>query len=208
MVDRPYYSRTYPIKNTKRKQGSKSRNSTGQARRLSDGPSYRGQQRTTLKLEGISQLLSTTITTGLIAGTYLVEAADIASFATRFGNTFDEYRILGADITVTPITASTGVSRFWFDEKSSATPTFNDSRERTVVTLPNSNANARSCRKMTWRARDLLDLQYTSIATTSVNPVTFKIYTDNGNYGAPATVTQLWLVESELMLEFRGIASS
>jgi len=60
---------------------------------------------------------------------------------------------------------------------------------------------------MRWRAKDLLDLQYTAIGTVST-PVTFKTYTDLANYGAPAAVTNLWLLEPDFIMEFRGIKSS
>jgi len=178
------------------------------SQRLPDSNSYAGQQKSLLRLEGVPQLLSTTTGTGVISDTYIVEAQDILAFATRFGNTFDEYRILGADIKVTCTAVSTGVSKFWFDEKSNAVPTLNESQERTVNALPNNSSNSKSCKVFRWRARDLLDLQFSPISTLTVNPVTFKIYTNNANYGAPTSVTPLWLVESVLLMEFRGIASS
>jgi hypothetical protein len=191
---------------TKSKRG-KSRGFTPR-RELSDGSAYAGQQKVTLRLESGALLLSTTITTGVISSAYPVEASEIVGFATRFGSTFDEYRILGADVRVTPVSASTGVSKMWFDEKSPSAPTSNESQERTVVPLANTNAMASSRKTFRWRARDLLDLQYTAIGTTSVNPVSFKVYTDNALYGAPVAVTNLWLIEPVMIIEFRGLKST
>jgi len=173
---------------------------------LSDGPAYAGQQKIRLRLPSIPGLLATTITTGVIANSYELSTANIVSFAARFGSTFDEYRILGADVAITPVTASVGVSVHLFDEKSTAAPTQADSQERIGLRLANTNANAKSKTTMRWRARDLLDLEYTAIGTTTT-PCTFKTYTDLAVWGAPVAVTNLWLVEPTLIVEFRGIKS-
>lgn len=188
--------------------GRKSSKRGQPSQRLPDSNSYAGQQVARLRLDGVPQLLSTTTGTGVINDVYQVEVNQILAFATRFGNTFDEYRILGADIKVTCTASSTGISKFWFDEKSPNTPTVNESQERTVVALPNNSSNSKACRTFRWRARDLLDLQFSPIGALTVNPVTFKIYTNNANYGSPTTVTSLWVVESVLIVEFRGINSS
>jgi hypothetical protein len=174
---------------------------------LTDSQSYPGQQVVKLKLTGVPNLVSTTVTTGVIAATYQVQAADITNFATRFGNAFDEYRILGCDINVRPVNSASGVSAMFFDEKSQAAPTLADASERTLSLHTNSNASSQSVIVHRWRARDLLDLEYTAISTTTVIPVTFKIYTDTANYAAPIVVTAVWLVEPSLYIEFRGIKS-
>lgn len=173
---------------------------------LSDSPSYRGQQTFKAKLFGPPNVLTTTVTTGVISSAVAISTAQITSFATRFGSTFDEYRILGANIQIRPLTVSTGVTRFWFNEKSATAPAANDSFERTGITLDNTNANSKSNTTMTWRARDLLDLQYTPIGTAST-PAYFDVYTNNGNWGAPVTATALWIYDMELLIEFRGINS-
>ncbi len=177
------------------------------ARELSDTDAYVGQQRSTLRLEGTPQLLSTTVTTGVIANVTTLGPVNITGFATRFGSTFDEYRILGADIRITPVSASAGVSKCWIDEKSNSTPTANESQERTSWPLANTNANSKSQTIVKWRARDLLDLQYTSVGSNS-QPAYFKLYTDSATWGAPIVVTQLWLIEPTFIVEFRGIKST
>lgn len=175
---------------------------------MSDGPAYAGQQRTTLKLECAAILLSTTVTTGVISNSQIVQAAQIVNFASRFGSTFDEYRILSAKFRITPVSQTTGVTKLWFDEKSGSNPTSNEAQERTCNVLSNTNAADKSHTTMIWRARDLLDLQYTSTGTTTSNPVSFKVYTDTATFGAPIVVTPVWLVEPVLTVEFRGIKSS
>ncbi len=181
-------------------------------RTLSDGPAYSGQYKARMTLPGIPFLLSTTVTTGVIASVTNLQVYEnggfgVQGFTTRFGSTFDEYRILGANVKVRPVSASTGVSVMSFDEKSSSAPTANSAMERVGLRLPNTNANNKSCVVMRWRARDLLDLQYTAIGTL-VTPCYFKVYTDLATWGAPAAVTPLWLVEPEFLVEFRGLKST
>jgi len=174
---------------------------------LGDGPAYAGQQHVRLRLEGTPALLTTTITTGVIASATQINIAGLTGFAARFGSTFDEYRILGADVRVTPVSASSGVSKMWFDEKGSSAPTANEAQERTAVPLANTNAMASSRKTMRWRARDLLDLQYAPIGTGGT-PVTFKVYTDLATWGAPIAATNIWLVEPVYIFEFRGLKST
>jgi hypothetical protein len=150
---------------------------------------------------------TTTVTTGVLAQSYAVSTAAITSFATRFGTTFDEYRILGVKMRVRPINVASGVSVMFFDEKATGAPTLPNAQERTLSLFPNTNASSQDIITLVWRARDLLDLQYTAIGTV-VQPVTFKGYTDSTNYGAPIAATPIWLVEPEFEFEFRGIAST
>jgi hypothetical protein len=159
-----------------------------------------------MSLTGFNSLVSTTVTTGVIANTYQMSTAGIESFAARFGSTFDEYRILRVDVRVRPVNAASGVSAMFFDEKSTSAPTLADAGEKTLSLFPNTNSAQRTQIMMRWRARDLLDLQYTAIGA-SATPVTFKIYTDTANFGAPAAVTPVWLVEPLFHFEFRGIKS-
>jgi hypothetical protein len=153
---------------------------------------------------GASGILSTTVTTGVIANSQGLSIADINTFSTRFGNTFDEYRILGVNVKIRPLADSTGITQLFFDEKSSAAPTVAESYNRTRLTLPNTNAQSKSFTVLRWRARDLLDLEYQPIGTT-FTPVYFKTYTDTANFAAPAVVTPLWFYEYDFIMEFRGI---
>jgi hypothetical protein len=174
-------------------------------RELSDSLSYAGQQHAVFQITASPSLQSTTITSGVIAFDYPVQTGNIANWASRFAGTFDEYRILGCTIRVRPVGSSTGVSAMWFDEKVASAPTLTEAQERNLSLFSNSNAAAKSFVTMRWNARDLLDLQYSAVSATTVTPVTFKIYTDTANYGAPAAVTAVWLCEPVFTIEFRGI---
>jgi len=171
-----------------------------------EASSYQGQQKTVLQLFGASSLLATS-GGGTINQAIQVANTLITAFSSRFSNTFDEYRILGCTFKVQSVSAPGGLTAFWYDEKSTSAPTLNNAQERTIMSvLPNNDANARSYGTFTWKAKDLLDLQYTSVAT-SVTPVTFKVYTDTANYASPAS-TNIWFIQPVLTVEFRGIASN
>lgn len=173
---------------------------------LSDSPAYPGQVVVKATLPGTSTKLTTTVTTGVIASALQVSSAQLLGFATRFGSTFDEYRIIGVDAVVSPLAATAGVLKCWFDEKSTSAPTANESLERTAISVLLNNAMGTS-KSLRWRARDLLDLQYTAIGS-AVTPVTFKQYTDNANWGSSAVVTDVAVVQFKCHLEFRGLKST
>ncbi len=155
-----------------------------------------------------AQLLSTIVTTGQIAQPILIQPQTLVDdWVARFQSTFDEYRVVRAVIRIRPVSSSSGVTKFWFDEKTTSAPTQTQSYERYTMTVVNNNANSRGVIVMTWVPHDLLDLQFTAI-TTAVTPVTFKVYTDNAAYGSPITATPLWLIEPMLTVEFRGLKST
>ncbi len=194
-------------KNSNKRKSSRKGGQLSVRRQLSDGPAYAGQQRAILQLEAAPTLLTTTVTTGVIASVYTISSAAITGFSTRFGSTFDEYRILLCRFRITPVTASTGVSKMWFDEKSSSAPTVNESLERTSIPFANTNASSKSSKIMIWSARDLLDLQYIPIGTSTAVAY-HKVYTDAGNWGAPIAATAIWIIEPVITVEFRGIKST
>jgi len=174
---------------------------------LTDQASYAGLQRTRLTIPGTPVLLSTTVTTGLIASTQAVQKTSISSFATRFATTYDEYRFVGCNYKCRAVGANPGIGVVWFDEKSNANPTLAESQERIGRRFPFNSGNGKSDFVMRWRANDLVDLQWSAIATTQT-PAYFKVYTDNANYGASITATPYLLIEPEYIVEFRGLQGS
>jgi hypothetical protein len=195
------------IQNKKASRVPSKRSQMSIARTLSDGPAYAGQQKVILRLPSTSGLFSTAATTGIIALTSPLGTAAIAGFTTRFASTFDEYRILGIAIKIRAVAQSTGITNFFLDEKNPSAPTSLDAQERIALRLPNSNANSASFKTMMWRARDLLDLEYSTI-TTATTPVFFKVYTDAPTFGSPIVATPLFIVEYDYTVEFRGLKSA
>jgi hypothetical protein len=175
---------------------------------LGDSQAYKDQGLHRIKLKGLTQLYSTTVTSGVIANSYSINASsNVTGFSTRFASTFDEYRIIKAIMKIRPCSASTGLTRFFFDELSGTNPTQNDALERVGIELCNSNANSSSTKEMHWSPRDLDDQNFVA-TTASVTPCYLKIYTDAAVFGAPATVTPLWLISQNLTVEFRGLKST
>lgn len=177
-------------------------------RSLNDGPAYLGQKKFIVNLPGVPTILSTTITTGVVQGLFAcgnVIANNVQGFSTRFGSTFDEYRILKVNYQLTPLAQSTGLAVCFFDEKLNANPTANESQERSAVRMPLSNTRAPM--HMTWKAKDLLDLQYTAIGV-DVAPAFFKVYSSNALWGSSVAATQVLLVEPSFQIEFRGLKST
>jgi len=171
-----------------------------------ESQAYKGQQKAVLMLTGASSLLATS-GGGTIAQAIQIASSLITGFSTRFGNSFDEYRILSCKVHVCSVSGGSGLSAFWFDEKSTSSPTLNNAQERTILDiLVNNCANSKSSKTFSWRARDLLDLNYTPIGT-AVTPVTFKVYTDSANYDAGVS-QNTWFIQPELLIEFRGISSN
>jgi len=154
-------------------------------------------------LPGLPVKETTTVTTGVIASTYRVYSSTIASFATRFGSTFVEYRIVKAVATLRLFSSTNpGVIQCWFDEQSNATPTSAEAKERYISSVSASAIDTRP--KWTWTAGDPQDLAYQPIGTV-FNPVTFKFYTDNSNFGSSVVATDYFEVEMGLRFQFRGL---
>lgn len=147
--------------------------------------------------------LTTTVTSGLIANAIPIVSTAIASFATRFGSTFVEYRMVQAKMEVRMFSSNNpGVLQFWFDEKSASNPTLVEAAERYVMSINASDITSKKF--LTWTARDPLDLEYTAI-TSSVTPVTFKTYTNNANFGSSIVATDYCEVEGAVRFQFRGL---
>jgi hypothetical protein len=194
-----------------KKRGRKGANVTGIPRSVmnreqsfSDGNSYSGIQRTVLRLPASPILYTTTVTTGVISSSYNIVGSQIGDFTTRFASTFDEYRILGVDFMIRPVTpGASGITVFALDEQVPGALTLQSSQERVGKRLPNGSVSARPV-SMRFRTTSISELNYVSTGSyTYIGQL--GIYTDATNYGSPVTVTPLWLVEPTFIVEFRGI---
>jgi len=158
-------------------------------------------------MDGIPVIVTTTITTGVAAVPYEADVVStVLGYGTRFSATFQEKRLIKCRFKVTMLTVSTGLLVSLFDEKVVSAPTANQSKEMDVLSrVPITNAIP--ARSYTWRARDIDDLGFDPVATAST-PVTFKVYTDNANWGAPIAVTQVAIIEPTFWVQFRGLKST
>jgi len=148
-----------------------------------------------------------TVASGLLAAVAPVNTNVIPNFSTRFGALFQEYRILGAHITirqsVVPTGTISGVTTFFLDEKSGAAPTASNALDRPRIEAANQLDNSDKVHSIKWVANDLLDLDYTAIGTL-YTPVWMKVYTDITNFGSAATTTVGWIVSGAVRVELRG----
>lgn len=172
--------------------------------RNSTAVSYAGDKAYSVYLPCGPNILSTTVTTGIIASVQPVDITQVASFAARFGSTFDEYRIVGADVVVNAIGINPGIARCFFDEKNATAPVAVDAFERKNRQVYMNTAAPGSTLVMRYRATDLADLSFTAIGTT-VTPIYFKVYTNNAQFGSNIVASQALLVSVNLHLEFRGL---
>jgi len=154
-------------------------------------------------LPGTPTKFTTTVTTGLIAGVINVVSTSITSFATRFSQTFVEYRMIRAIFRIRLFSSTNpGVLQFWVDEKSNATPILAEAQER--ATLISSAAAVDKTPVLKWVSADPLDLQY--IATSaSATLATFKVFTNNTNFGSSIVATDYLEVEPVFEVQFRGL---
>jgi hypothetical protein len=157
---------------------------------------------------GTPYILTTTVTTGVISSATAVTGETlVTNWSTRFQAVFDEYRVMSTRFIIKSLVASTGVTRFFFD--SNGTAALIDAQERRGSTLVNTNASTKSSYTMTYTPKEPGELAFvlTYLATTGTYPY-FCAYTNAANFGATAVATPLWLIQPELVVEFRGLKST
>jgi hypothetical protein len=171
----------------------------------SSQPSTYGIRTVNTKLMAQSVTL-TTSATGFGFVRIPINFNGVGDYFARFGNAFQEVRILSAKVKLMPLTAGNGMSSFYWTENSSpgTTPTQFQVVERTTRDLSNSNG-AGTGYVMSWRSTDLFDLSFDAIATPQ--PVAyFNMFTDPA-FGTTPAVQNLWIAQIELNVQFRGIAT-
>jgi hypothetical protein len=168
-------------------------------------PAFKGQVCQSMKVECTPLLFSSAITTGLINPVFTVSTASVSNFATRFGSLYEEYRIVKAKFSVRLFSSiNPGLLIMWVDEKSASAPTLAESRTKSNARdIVNGSATNRTP-TLTWTPHDPVDQQYTAISTNTVF-ASFKIYSDNTNYGSYNVVTSYGEIFAEFTFQFRGL---
>lgn len=148
-------------------------------------------------------LLTSTVTTGVISTILPIRASQIFNFAARFGTTFEEYRIVRAQIKIQNFSSTnSGVFTHWIDEKDFVTaPTAAEAQQKSDRRFSCASPSPHS---LEWRARDPLDLQYIDIGTSSTILAAYKIYTDSPNFGSSPVVTPYAEITGKFWIQFRG----
>lgn len=165
-----------------------------------------GNPEFTFKVPAGTAILSTTVTTGVIAGEAAFGLNSVTGSSARYGALFDEYRVISVSVEVVPMDINAGSTMFFWCEKTLGTPTQLEAVERDGALIPNHEQRPRNL-TFRWNTRDFTDASW-QLTSANSSPVFFYTYTDTANYGSPAVVTKLWLLRPTLTIQFRGIKST
>jgi hypothetical protein len=168
-------------------------------------PAFPGQYVTTIKLPSITQVATTTVTTGVLAINTSVDPTSVLNnFGGRFGSTFKEYRVIKAVLKMKTFSSTLpGQINAWVDETLSSAPTTTQANEYQGVTTFPAGANEMT-HIVKWVPHSPTELAYVPIASASTN-ATFKIYTDNASFGSSIVATQYLSYQQVITIQFRGI---
>lgn len=168
-------------------------------------PAFPGQYVTSMVLPSLTQVLTTTVTTGVIAQATIIDPTNfVQNWATRFGVTFKEYRVIKALLKMKTFGSTLpGQINAWVDETLTAAPTAAQALEyQGITTFPAGN-NERT-HFVKWVPHSTSELAYQPIATASQFG-TYKIYTDGANFGASIVATQYMTLQIMFTIQFRGL---
>ncbi len=167
--------------------------------------SFPGQPVAKHLVQSFNTILTTTVTTGVIAQALSMDPVTrISNWATRFQSLYLEYRVVKARARVVCFSSNNpGTLLMYWDEKSNAAPNNAQASETSMRRI--AAADVFREHNMSWKARDLLDLQYTA-TDTSFNSVYWKVYTDAANNGSSIVATAYATVDFKLTIEFRGFS--
>jgi hypothetical protein len=142
-----------------------------------------------------------------ISSTFQITPANIGNFATRFANTWNNYRVLQVDFEIFAIAASTGAVIMYFDERTTTlTPTSTIASEAVSTAMLLNGASPKSVCKLTYRTKELNDLTFTDCgAPVSIGNLNFWRST---SFCGPASVsTAVLFIKPTFYLEFKTLLS-
>lgn len=149
------------------------------------------------------------VVAGNMTFTNSIDANDIANFATRYGNTFLEYRIIGARFNIRPpsvVTSPSGTSVFFIDEKVFIAPTTSQALSRPCVEIPNVVDTNGSIYQIKWKAMELTDMAYNSTASPAAYiPFAIKAYTDTSAFASLAATACTFYFRGSVRIQFRSL---
>lgn len=172
---------------------------------LINRPAFPGQYITTMVLPGTAFIGTTTVTTGVISIPKVIDpTSDIVAWSTRFGTTFDEYRVVRAVLHIRTFSSiNPGVIVTWVDENTTSAPTATEALEfQGTKVFPASQVE--KDHTFTWTPHSTEDQEYLPLATVP-SSATFKIYTNSGNFGASAVATPYFSYRNMYTIQFRGL---
>lgn len=183
--------------------GKLERNNQNDVFRLIQQPAFAQEQVKKFILPGPSQLVTTVGTTFAVVyaiGNLSTQATDF----TDLSNMFDQYVILGADVSIQCLTPPTPGMAFWnFNSSANATIPVAVDESRDGTQLTNHSMNANKQWSMSFSVKDPFLLAY---RTTGIDYVVgyFKGFTNLANFGTSALNTLLYRFRVKYHVVFRG----
>jgi hypothetical protein len=116
---------------------------------------------------------------------------------------FTQYRPIKITAHVRPLTDSPGVTFFTWTSYDYLTNPVGVTQSRSLCL--NNSYKIDQNRSLLWVPSDLHDLAFFDIGATSLNLISFWMYTNNGTYSSPVS-TSLFLIEFECTVQVRGQA--
>lgn len=164
-------------------------------------PVYPGQAVATMKLYSTPALLTTTVTTGVVATSINFDpVTQIPAWDTRIQTLWKEYRVIKVRKCIQLFSATNaGMLMLWAGTTSGA-PTAAEGLNARSLRFNASSVDR--LHELSWVPSDPADLAY-KLTSASSTPAFAKVYTDAANFGAPIAVTILGLLTMEYTLQFR-----
>lgn len=149
-------------------------------------------------------IVITTDGSGFTAGRQLVASQSLVDdWDTKFGNTFQEYRIRGVTFDINALAPVSGITMFSIQEDNFAVPSYDSMTSATNWIVPNSSDNPRSRKVIRWKAIDLENLEYKAI-DSSPSQAALTWFTNSVTFNSPAS-EPIFVVRATALVEFRGI---
>jgi len=144
------------------------------------------------------------IVAGACAGVVPLDLTSINNWS-RFQNLFREYAIVGArlEVRLNNVSTTAGIVTAFIDEQTSTPPTNQDALNRPRLDMLCGPLFVPRAYRLSWMPRDILDLDYTNVATT-FTPAWLKVFTNVADLNTNAATTGQVIVTGTLALEFRG----
>ncbi len=177
------------------------------------------QKTSVIKIPGTTELISCSAA-GLVNSVTNLNLGLIPFFATRYGVTYDEARILKIYVEIRPVasTSTSGLTVVFIDENDSTVPTATIARTHWGNAISN-NGQAYSVSRgvgprqsvpsgavqlLEWSNRDIGMLKYLDSTDVTTNVGYLKCFSDNANFGTPAVAQPLFVLRYTLTVELRG----
>lgn len=147
-----------------------------------------------------------TLVAGAVATSIPIDKTLVNAFVSRFGVTFQEYRILGAKFVVrantNPQSNMASVLAVYVDEKNSAAPTSSTAQDHPRIEVASNYTG--KVQYLAWRVHDLLDLDWTQI-TTTVTPAYLKAFSDTATFGSTGGAVTSHVISGAVRFHFKGL---